>query len=46
MLRDLALSHQILALPAGRTVVRFLPPLIIEQEHADTVVDALAEILQ
>ncbi|WP_332897568.1 MULTISPECIES: aspartate aminotransferase family protein [unclassified Haladaptatus] len=46
MLRDLALDHQILALPAGRTVVRFLPPLIIEEEHADTVVDALAEILQ
>ncbi|WP_338730272.1 aspartate aminotransferase family protein [Haladaptatus sp. DJG-WS-42] len=46
MLRDLALDHQILALPAGRTVVRFLPPLVIEEEHADAVVDALAEILQ
>ncbi len=29
-LRDLALDHQLLALPAGRTVVRLLPPLVIE----------------
>ncbi|MFC6796608.1 aspartate aminotransferase family protein [Haladaptatus sp. DYSN1] len=46
MLRDFALDHQILALPAGRTVVRFLPPLVIDESHADTVVDALAEILK
>jgi acetylornithine/LysW-gamma-L-lysine aminotransferase len=44
-LRDLALSHQLLALPAGRTVVRLLPPLIVEQEHADRTVEALSEVL-
>ena len=45
VLRDLAINHQILALPAGRTVVRFLPPLTIEKEHVDSVVDALTEAL-
>ncbi|TQQ80605.1 aspartate aminotransferase family protein [Halonotius roseus] len=45
VLRDLAMNHQILALPAGRTVVRFLPPLTIEETHVDTVVDALTEAL-
>jgi acetylornithine/LysW-gamma-L-lysine aminotransferase len=46
VLRDLAIDHGILALPAGRTVVRLLPPLVIEREHADAVVDALEEILK
>jgi len=45
LLRDLAIDHQILALPAGRTVVRLLPPLTVEREHADAVVDALAEVI-
>jgi acetylornithine/LysW-gamma-L-lysine aminotransferase len=45
VLRDLAMNHGVLALPAGRTVVRLLPPLVIEEEHADAVVDALAEVL-
>jgi acetylornithine/LysW-gamma-L-lysine aminotransferase len=45
ILKELALNHGILALPAGRTVVRLLPPLTIEREHADTVVDALEEVL-
>lgn len=45
ILRDLALNHQILALPAGRTVVRLLPPLTIERTHADRVVEALVEVL-
>jgi acetylornithine/LysW-gamma-L-lysine aminotransferase len=44
-LRDLALEHQLLALPAGRTVVRLLPPLVIGEEHVDRAVDALAEVL-
>jgi acetylornithine/LysW-gamma-L-lysine aminotransferase len=43
--RDLALDHGILALPAGRTVVRFLPPLLFEASHADAVADAMAEVL-
>jgi acetylornithine/LysW-gamma-L-lysine aminotransferase len=45
ILKELALDHGILALPAGRTVVRLLPPLTIEEEHADRVVDALGEVL-
>ncbi|WP_049983819.1 aspartate aminotransferase family protein [Halorubrum sp. BV1] len=45
LLRDLAMNHQILALPAGRTVLRLLPPLTIEREHADAVVDAIAEVI-
>jgi acetylornithine/LysW-gamma-L-lysine aminotransferase len=44
LLRDLALDEQVLALPAGRTVLRLLPPLTIEEEHADRVVDALIEV--
>ncbi|MBS1266774.1 MAG: [LysW]-aminoadipate semialdehyde/glutamate semialdehyde transaminase [Candidatus Woesearchaeota archaeon] len=35
----------ILAIPAASTVVRFLPPLIIEKEHVDTAVDTLKQIL-
>jgi acetylornithine/LysW-gamma-L-lysine aminotransferase len=45
VLRDLAIEHGILALPAGRTVVRLLPPLVVEREHCDAVVDALEAIL-
>jgi acetylornithine/LysW-gamma-L-lysine aminotransferase len=45
VLKDLALNHQVLALPAGRTVVRLLPPLIVEEDHADAVVAALSEAI-
>jgi len=44
-LKELALNHGILALPAGRTVVRFLPPLTVEEEHVDRVVDAMVEVV-
>ncbi|WP_348613336.1 aspartate aminotransferase family protein [Halobaculum rarum] len=44
-LRELALEHQILALPAGRSVLRLLPPLVINEGHAREVVDALTEVL-
>ncbi|MFC7248959.1 aspartate aminotransferase family protein [Halomicroarcula sp. GCM10025324] len=44
-LKQLALNHQVLALPAGRTVVRLLPPLTIDESHVDEVVDALTEVL-
>jgi acetylornithine/LysW-gamma-L-lysine aminotransferase len=43
--RDLAIEHGVLVLPAGRTVVRLLPPLTIEEEHADAVVSAMAEVV-
>ena len=45
ILKDLALEHRILALPAGRTVLRLLPPLILEESHADELVEALSTIL-
>jgi acetylornithine/LysW-gamma-L-lysine aminotransferase len=45
VLRDLALEHEILALPAGRSVVRLLPPLVMDESDADRVVDALATVL-
>jgi len=44
-LKELALNHGILALPAGRTVVRFLPPLTLTEAHADRVVDAMTEVV-
>ena len=44
-LKQLALNHGILALPAGRTVVRLLPPLTIDKSHADEVVDAMTEVV-
>ena len=45
MLKELALNHGVLALPAGRTVVRLLPPLTIDESHADRVFEALADVL-
>ena len=35
----------VLALPAGMTVIRLLPPLVIEKEQLDEVVTALKEVL-
>lgn len=35
----------VLALPAGLTVIRLLPPLVIEYEQLDQVVEALREVL-
>ena len=43
--RDLALGHGVLALPAGRTVLRLLPPLLFEESHADAVVEAMAAVV-
>ncbi|WP_144904708.1 aspartate aminotransferase family protein [Halobellus captivus] len=45
VLKNLALSEQVLALPAGRTVVRLLPPLVIDESHADQFVESFAEVL-
>jgi len=46
VLKNLALSEQVLALPAGRTVVRLLPPLVIDESHADEFVESLVEVLK
>ncbi|WP_135829949.1 aspartate aminotransferase family protein [Halorussus halobius] len=45
VLKRLAMNHGVLALPAGRSVVRLLPPLTVEQSHADEVIDALGAAL-
>ena len=45
LLPKLAMNHQVLALPAGRSVLRLLPPLVVEGEHCERVVDALAEVV-
>jgi len=39
------MERGVLALPAGRTVLRLLPPLVISQEELDTVISALEEVL-
>jgi acetylornithine/LysW-gamma-L-lysine aminotransferase len=40
------LSKGIISLPAGTTVLRMLPPLVISYEDLDAVVEKLAEILK
>ena len=35
----------ILALPAGLTTLRFLPPLVIEESQLDQVIRMVAEVL-
>ena len=44
-LKNLAMKHGILALPAGRTVIRLLPPLTITESEADQVVEALEDLV-
>ena len=39
-------QHHILALPAGPNVIRFLPPLIVEEDALSSAVDALEDVLQ
>ncbi len=39
------MAKGVLALPAGLTVMRFLPPLVIEQQDLATVVQAVGEVL-
>jgi acetylornithine/LysW-gamma-L-lysine aminotransferase len=36
----------VLALPAGKNVIRFLPPLIINQNQIDTVVEKLEQVIK
>lgn len=45
LLKELALNHRLLALPAGRSVLRLLPPLVIDEEHVDELVGALSETM-
>ena len=39
------MAKGVLTLPAGTTVIRFLPPLVISEAEVDEVVDVLAEVL-
>ena len=45
LLKELALERSLLALPAGRSVLRLLPPLTVEERHADAAVAAIAEVV-
>ena len=38
-------EHQVLTLAAGPTVIRFLPPLVIEKSDLERVVEAVREVL-
>ena len=44
-LSELLVRHRILALPAGSTVIRLLPPLVIEVRELELAVGALAQVL-
>lgn len=39
------MERGVLALPAGKTVIRLLPPLVISEEQIDEVVDTLLDVL-
>ena len=38
-------EHNVIALPAGTTVLRLLPPLIISEEEVDIAVNAIASVI-
>lgn len=44
-LKALMEEHRILALPAGSTVLRLLPPLILNDDETELAVDAIAAVL-
>jgi len=44
-LKALAEQERILALPAGSTVIRLLPPLLISEKQLDHLVAALQRVL-
>ena len=39
------IEHGVLALPAGPTVLRLLPPLTISEEELDIVVEKIEKVL-
>jgi acetylornithine/LysW-gamma-L-lysine aminotransferase len=39
------LTNGVIALDAGRNIVRFLPPLVITEEQLDTVTDVMDKAL-
>jgi acetylornithine/succinyldiaminopimelate/putrescine aminotransferase len=41
-----SMDRGILILDAGRNVLRFLPPLVIEKEHIDRVIATLDTVME
>ena len=46
LLKSLMLQHGVIALPAGPTVLRLLPPLVISQSEIDFGVQAIARAIK
>ncbi|HYE88701.1 MAG TPA: aspartate aminotransferase family protein [Vicinamibacterales bacterium] len=46
VLKSLMLNHGVIALPAGPTVLRLLPPLIISEKEIDIGVQAIAKAIK
>ncbi len=46
LLKSLMLDHGVIALPAGPTVLRLLPPLIIREDEIAIGVDAIAQAIR
>lgn len=46
VLKSLMLDHAVIALPAGPTILRLLPPLVISQEEIDLGVQAVARAIR
>ncbi|MGM0370149.1 MAG: aspartate aminotransferase family protein [Bacillota bacterium] len=45
LIRDKMFENDILILKAGKNVLRFVPPLIIEESHVDQVIDKLDQVI-
>ena len=46
ILKSLMLDHQVIALPAGPTILRLLPPLVITEDEIAVGVDAVVAALR
>jgi acetylornithine/LysW-gamma-L-lysine aminotransferase len=46
VLKSLMLNHGVIALPAGPTVLRLLPPLVITEKEIDIGVQAIAKAIK
>lgn len=46
VLKALMLEHGVIALPAGPTILRLLPPLVISEEEIDLGVHAIARAIR
>jgi acetylornithine/LysW-gamma-L-lysine aminotransferase len=46
VLKSLMVDHHVIALPAGPTVLRLLPPLVIREAEVDLGVDAIRQAIR